>query len=78
MARRRFGSWIGGAAVLLSSVAAAAVEPSVISQVVVDAPPAQVWSALTTEAGLESWLAKDAPVNPGSGCGECGRRRIGR
>lgn len=68
MARRWFGWWIGVAAMPLASGAAGA-KQSVISQAVVDAPPAQVWSALTTEAGLESWLAKDATVNLGPGSG---------
>lgn len=42
-------------------------ERSIEVEVTVDAPPREVWEALTTGAGLRRWFPLDARVEPGEG-----------
>lgn len=69
MAGHRRAWLFGCAAGIALGGAVAAGERTVISQAVIDAAPARVWAALTTEQGLEQWLAKDATVDLGPGSG---------
>jgi uncharacterized protein YndB with AHSA1/START domain len=42
---------------------AAAAPGEAFSEALVDAPPAQVWDAFTTRAGMESWMVAHAEVD---------------
>ena len=58
---------LAAAALLVLAPAAPAEERAVRKQALVAAPVAQVWSAWTTRAGLESFFAPEAMVEPRPG-----------
>lgn len=58
----RPGFAAGLAALALCHGAAAAELPPIVSEGMVDAPPAAVWQAWTTAEGLRSWLAPQADI----------------
>lgn len=52
-----------GAAIFLITTQSTRADDTIVSEDVVNAPVAAVWSAWTTTAGLESWLAPHADID---------------
>ncbi|HEU4752699.1 MAG TPA: SRPBCC domain-containing protein [Armatimonadota bacterium] len=48
---------------LLPGLAAAAEQPPLVNEAVIDAPVSEVWKAFTTKEGLESWNVAHAEVD---------------